>query len=112
MAKPMVVIIQHSQGVDVRHTDDVTVLWVDDECARDRVYKMNSIASAEALTRYVGPRKHWSNLRVFALADPLAGKRAMDARDPHGPHSLYPSERKPMRRKPRNDRKAKGRAIT
>lgn len=97
MKKPMVVIIQHDRGVDVRHTDDVTVLWVDDYCNRDRVYESSATAPLEALSQYVGPRKHWSSFRTFAPADPIAKKRGLDARDPNHPNTLYPIDWKPKR---------------
>ena len=94
MTKPLIVIVATDDGFYLRHAGEVTVLCVDDDLARDRVFEASSnpAPSRSALLRYVGPRKYWSNARRKAPADPLRKRRIAEALDPTGRHSLHPSD--------------------
>mgnify|MGYP001260818802 CR=1 FL=1 len=94
MTKPLVVIVANDDGCDIHHAGDVTVVWVDDNLSRGRVYEASSHAASplSALMRYLGPRKYWSNARRKAPADPLRKGRIAEALDPTHRHSLCPAD--------------------
>lgn len=94
MKKPLVVIVAKEDGFYLYYTEDVTVVYVDDDLSRGRVYEAcpNAASPLTALLRYLGPRKYWSNDRRKAPADPLRKSRIAEAFDPTSRHSIYPAD--------------------